>query len=81
MEMLSLYDYLKKAAGPELGKEVAKEATRRSVPFSSKEIDNPNYTGKILMYPKDFLDDYFGNSKTAKPEPPRSEPEIDDLPF
>ena len=77
MEMLSLYDYLKKAAGPKLGKEVAKEATRRSIPFSSKEIDNPNYTGKILMYPKWFLDEYFNPA----PPPPKPKDPIDDLPF
>tara|TARA_S200002703_G_scaffold49942_1_gene43364 strand:- start:325 stop:570 length:246 start_codon:yes stop_codon:yes gene_type:complete len=81
MEYLSLYDYLNKAAGAELGKRVATEATKRSIPVASREIDNPKYTGKVMMYPKAFLDDYFGNSKTTKPEPPRSNPEVDDLPF
>jgi hypothetical protein len=59
-QMLSLYDYLGKAAGPILGKEVHKIAYNKKIPFAIKEISNPKYTGKILMYPKYFLDEYFG---------------------
>ena len=77
MEMLSLYDYLNKAAGPELGKKVAKEATRQNVVIETKEVSNPGYKGKILMYPKTFLDSYFN------PAAPSFKPEedLDDLPF
>ncbi len=59
MEYLSLYDYLGKPAGEELGKEVAMEAKTHGVKLKSREISNPKYTGKILLYPKDFLDFYF----------------------
>ena len=75
--MLSLYEYLHRAAGSELGKKVAEEATRQKVPIESKEVSNPAYKGKILMYPKTFLDNYFN------PPAPEKRPEADelDLPF
>jgi len=57
--MLSLYDYLGKKAGSELGKAVAQAAKQRNVRPSSKTITNPKYSGTILMYPKSFLDEYF----------------------
>ncbi len=57
--MLSLYDYLGKRAGSELGKAVAQAAKQRNIKPSSKTITNPKYSGTILMYPKSFLDEYF----------------------
>jgi hypothetical protein len=61
-EFLSLYDYLRKAAGPELGKEVNKAAQTQRVPIKYKEVSNPQYTGKVNLYPRTFLDKYFGIS-------------------
>ena len=78
MEMLSLYDYLNRAAGSALGKKVAAEAGKQGVLIETKEISNPSYEGKILMYPKQFLDNYF-NPPT--PEPTRPEAKEDDLLF
>lgn len=79
MEMLSLYDYLNRAAGSELGKKVAAEAGRQNIPIETKEISNPSYQGKILMYPKQFLDNYFDSPPRV--EPTRPQAEEDDLPF
>ena len=79
MEMLSLYDYLNRAAGSELGKKVAAEAGKQGVPIETKEISNPSYEGKILMYPKQFLDNYFDSPPPV--EPTRPQAEEDDLPF
>jgi len=59
MEYLSLYDYLGKPAGPGLGKEVYEAARTQGVKAQSREISNPKFTGKVLLYPKDFLDSYF----------------------
>lgn len=59
-EMLSLYDYLGKAAGPELGKEVFVAAAAKKVNTVTKQVSNPVYKGKIVMYPKSFLNEYFG---------------------
>ena len=58
-QMLSLYDYLGRAAGSELGKKVADAAVTDKILISKKEVSNPKYKGEILMYPKEWLDKYF----------------------
>ena len=57
--MLSLYDYLGKAAGRDLGNQVYKAASAQKIKVTEKHVSNPVYSGKILMYPKSFLDSYF----------------------
>ena len=57
--MLSLYDYLGKAAGKELGAAVNNFAKENKIPVEIKEVSNPKYKGKIMMYPKSFLEIYF----------------------
>lgn len=69
MEMLSLYDYLKKPAGGELGRKVAEAAMKEKILIGSKQVSNPKYKGEILMYPKEWLDKYFEVKQ------------IDELPF
>ena len=64
--MVSLYDYLGKAAGSKLGKEVNEVAQSKKIPVAIKEVSNAKYTGKIMMYPKSFLDEYFGKNKEFK---------------
>ena len=59
MEMVSLYDYLGRAAGPELGKQVATAAAKAGVKHEIREVSNSKYTGPIMLYPKSFLDLYF----------------------
>ena len=59
MEYLSLYDYLGKAAGEKLGKEVKQEADKQEILTQTREISNPKYTGIIYLYPKEFLEFYF----------------------
>ena len=61
MNMMSLYDYLGHAAGPELGQQVAKAASQARVKSEMREVSNPKYKGKIMLYPKAFLDLYFRN--------------------
>jgi hypothetical protein len=58
-QYLSLFDYLRKPAGPDLGKAVAEHAKQLNIKPKSKDVSNPKYTGKVLMYPKSFLDGYF----------------------
>ncbi len=79
MEYLSLYDYLRKPAGGDLGKEVAAAAYKHKIKLQTREISNPKYTGKVLLYPKDFLDFYFRKPESIYME--SSENELDDLPF
>jgi len=60
-QLMSLYDYLGKAAGGELGKQVYEYAsnTNRSNLVKTREVKNPKYEGKVLLYPKYILDEYF----------------------
>jgi hypothetical protein len=59
MEYLSLYDYLGKAAGEKLGKEVKQEADKQEILTQTREISNPKFTGIVYLYPKEFLEFYF----------------------
>jgi len=79
MNMLSLYDYLGYPAGNELGKEVAAAASKSNVKFETREVSNPKYTGKVMLYPENFLKEYF-ESKQAKLVL-SSASEDDELPF
>ena len=60
MDMISLYDYLGHAAGPELGKKVAGAAARAGVKFQMREVNHRGWNGPIMLYPRDFLDNFFG---------------------
>jgi hypothetical protein len=64
--MLSLYDFLGKAAGTELGAEIYKESQNKNVKtkVKTREISNKAYTGKVMLYPKSFLEEYFNKTKT-----------------
>jgi hypothetical protein len=68
MEMISLYNYLGHAAGPELGKRV-NEAARKSgvmtkkgeLPSSHRGWNEKEWGKGPTLYPKTFLDLYFKN--------------------
>tara|TARA_Y100000389_G_scaffold192911_1_gene221077 strand:+ start:286 stop:531 length:246 start_codon:yes stop_codon:yes gene_type:complete len=76
-KMLSLYDYLNKPAGKELGGEVMKASKAHTtfIKIETKTVDSPAYKGKVCLYPKWFLDEYFNGKKTP------STVTEDDLPF
>ena len=57
---MSLYDYLGRAAGIKLGREVNENAQCRSIPINTRQVSNPKYEGIVSLYPKWFLDEYFG---------------------
>ena len=58
-EYLSLFDYLKKPAGKELGNEVKRVADENNIPFKTRQISNPKFTGTVCLYPQTFLEFYF----------------------
>jgi hypothetical protein len=66
--MLSLFDYLGYPAGNELGKQVADYAKIRKAKCSTRYVSNPSYTGTVMLYEKDFLDEYFGVKKLFEGE-------------
>lgn len=80
IEYLSLYDYLGKPAGKELGGKVAHAAHEAKIPTQERQISNPKYTGPVYLYPKDFLDFYF---EEPKPNPTLGDRQDydNDLPF
>jgi hypothetical protein len=83
MEYLSLFDYLKRPAGSELGLKVAHEAQIHGVQTQTREISNPKYIGKVYLYPKDFLDFYFREPESSLDDFPTlgDIQDYDDLPF
>ena len=61
MDMISLYDYLGHAAGPDLGKKVASAAAKAGVKHEMREVNHKGWNGPIMLYPRAFLDLYFKN--------------------
>lgn len=65
LNMMSLYDYLGRAAGSNLGLQVAQSAAKQKIQIETRYVSNPKYTGPVMLYPKYFLDNYF-NTKEEK---------------
>lgn len=59
--MMSLYDYLGRAAGKQLGLEVNTVAVKLQETIQERYIENPAYKGTVHLYRREFLDEYFGN--------------------
>jgi len=66
--MLSLYDYLGRAAGDKLGKQVAAYAKLRNARYGTKQVSNPVYQGEVMVYTKAFLDECFNAKKVFEPK-------------
>ena len=60
MDMISLYDYLGHAAGSDLGKQVAYAAAKAGIKSEIREVSHVGYKGPIMLYPRTFLDNFFG---------------------
>jgi hypothetical protein len=58
-DYISLYDYLGFAAGSPLGKQVAEVASTKNIPIQRRFVSNTKYTGEVMLYPPEFLDEYF----------------------
>lgn len=67
--MVSLFDYLGYPARPALGKRVADYAKMKKAKHSEREVSTKNYTGKVMLYEREFLDEFFKmesqNTKTS----------------
>ena len=59
-KMISLYDYLGHAAGSDLGKKVAIAASKAGIKSEIREVSHVGYKGPIMLYPRQFLDNFFG---------------------
>jgi hypothetical protein len=67
VEMLSLYDYLGRAAGKKLGEQVAAYAKLRKARYGTKEVSHFGYHGTVQTYTKRFLDECFTAKKVFEP--------------
>jgi len=67
VEMLSLYDYLGRAAGKKLGEQVAAYAKLRKARYGTKEVNHIGYSGTVQTYTKAFLDECFSAKKVFTP--------------
>ena len=70
----SLFDYLGRPAGTDLGKQVFTESRKQNIKVQYREVKTKNYEGKVMVYPSSFLENYF-NSQPTQPNI------FDDLPF
>lgn len=61
LNMLSLFDYLGRPAGGELGKQVYDAAYQLKVPVETRHVTTKTYTGDVMLYPEGFLKEYFEN--------------------
>tara|TARA_R110002020_G_scaffold136857_2_gene305484 strand:- start:197 stop:409 length:213 start_codon:yes stop_codon:yes gene_type:complete len=61
VEYYSLYEYLGRAAGSDLGAKVNEVATQTKHPFVTQQVSNHVYEGEVFCYTKEFLDEYFKN--------------------
>lgn len=68
-EMISLYDYLRRAAGSELGKKVHEAAVRVKEPVQTRQVNTKTYTGLVCLYRREFLQEYFASVQTKDVEP------------
>jgi hypothetical protein len=59
MEYKSLFDYLGKPAGKELGLQIKKLADANGIQTMTKIVTNKNYSGNIRMYPVHWLNKVF----------------------
>ena len=66
MEYKSLYDHLGRAAGGQLGKQVAEAAIRDGIKLQTRQVSNPKYEGTIMLYPSDWLTNYFSPQPSSK---------------
>lgn len=58
-EMVSLFDYLGHAAGASLGAAVYQTANRTKEKVEARQVETKTYKGKVMLYRKAFLVDYF----------------------
>lgn len=58
-KMLSLYDYLGKAAGQKIGIAVSRAAGMSGEAVGVREVRNKKYSGKVHLYRREFLEAFF----------------------
>jgi len=62
VKYMSLFDYLGKPAGQEVGYRVSERAREFGITSLKRFVRNKKYVGKVNLYPEAFLEYYFNNS-------------------
>ena len=62
VKYISLFDYLGKPAGKEVGGRVNERAREFGITCLKRFVRNKKYVGKVNLYPEAFLEYYFNNS-------------------
>ena len=62
-EMVSLFDFLGHAAGASLGAAVYQVARRTREKVETRIVETKTYKGKVMLYRKAFLNDYFKSQR------------------
>ena len=63
VKYISLFDYLGRPAGEELGGRVNARAREFGITSLKRFVRNKKYTGKVNLYPEAFLEYYFTNAE------------------
>ena len=63
VKYISLFDYLGKPAGKEVGARVNERAQEFGVNVFKRFVRNKKYVGKVNLYPEAFLEYYFTNAE------------------
>ena len=58
---VSLFDHLGYPAGTQLGADVYRAAKKAKEPVGSRQVKTKTYTGRVMLYRKEFLTEYFKN--------------------
>jgi len=67
IETQSLFDYLGRPAGSDLGQKVHASAVAKGVYIGTKDIEKSLVpSGYVCMYPISFLDEYFDRKPAAQ---------------
>jgi|TARA_B100000900_G_C20132493_1_gene534593 hypothetical protein len=63
VKYISLFDYLGKPAGKDVGARVNERAREFGVLTKDREVECESYKGKVNLYPEAFLEYYFTNAE------------------
>jgi hypothetical protein len=58
-EYVSLFEYLGKPAGTQLGTQIRKTALVHGIKVNQRMVRTVRYTGNVALYPKAWLDAWF----------------------
>jgi hypothetical protein len=58
---VSLFDHLGYPAGTQLGRDVYNAAKKEKEPVNFRVVETKKYNGKVMLYRKEFLIEYFTN--------------------